>query len=97
VNTTGHTSGPQFGQDSDLAPKLNAFRDCGYLAVWGVHNNNGGSDGTSASCVTGRRSNQLNYAPALKTDSLGLPRTPLAACPFLKRPENAATNPVVTD
>ena len=35
--------------------------------------NHGGSDGTrtrAASCVTGRGSNQLNYAPALKTDSL---------------------------
>ena len=32
----------------------------------------GGSEGLepAASCVTARRSNQLNYAPALKTDSL---------------------------
>ena len=28
-----------------------------------------------------QRSNQLNYAPALKTNSLRLPRIPLAACP----------------
>jgi hypothetical protein len=45
----------------------------------------------AASCVTGRRSNQLNYAPALKTHSLLLPRIPPAARQFPKLPENAAT------
>jgi hypothetical protein len=45
----------------------------------------------AASCVTGRRSNQLNYAPALKINPLRLPCIPLAACPFLKLPENAVT------
>jgi hypothetical protein len=39
--------------------------------------------------VTIRRSNQLNYAPALKISFLRLPALPLAACPFLKLPENA--------
>ena len=45
----------------------------------------------AASCVTGGRSNQLNYAPALKINPLRLPCIPLTACPFLKLPENAVT------
>ena len=45
----------------------------------------------AASCVTGRRSNQLNYALALNINSLKLPWVPLAACPFLKLPDNAVT------
>ena len=53
----------------------------------------------AASCVTRRRSNQLNYIPALKTDSLRLPRIPRAAHRFPKLPENAVTanNLLVTD
>ena len=33
----------------------------------------------AASCVTGRRSNQLNYAPAFKPNFLLLPRMPSCA------------------
>ena len=45
----------------------------------------------AASCVTGRRSNQLNYASALKINFLLLPRIPPAARRFPKLPENAVT------
>ena len=52
----------------------------------------------AASCVTGRLSNQLNYA-RFETKSLRLPGIPKAACRFLKPPENAVTAPhfVVTN
>jgi hypothetical protein len=45
----------------------------------------------AASCVTGRRSNQLNYAPAFNVNSLLLPSIPPAARRFPKLPENAVT------
>jgi hypothetical protein len=45
----------------------------------------------AASCVTGRRSNQLNYAPASKINSSRLPRVPPDAHRFPKLPENAVT------
>src|SRR5215469_3413779 len=52
----------------------------------------GGSDGTrTRGLLRDRRSNQLSYASALKTDSLQLPRIPPAAHRFLKLPENAVT------
>ena len=56
---------------------------------------NGGSDGTRTRGLLRdrRRSNQLNYAPALKISSLQLPRIPPAARPLLKLPENAVTAP----
>src|SRR5262249_40897145 len=47
----------------------------------------------AASCVTGRRSNPLNYAPALKFNSLGLPHVPPSARRFPRLPENAVTAP----
>jgi hypothetical protein len=43
----------------------------------------------AASCVTGRRSNQLNYAPALKPipyDDRAFPRLPIDSQNFLKVP-----------
>ena len=45
----------------------------------------------AASCVTGMRSNQLNYAPRFENQFRRLPALSLAACPLLKIPENAVT------
>jgi hypothetical protein len=44
----------------------------------------------ATSCVTGRRSNQLNYAPR-NIDFLPLPRFPFRGRQFPKLPENAGT------
>ena len=53
----------------------------------------------AVSCVTGRRSNQLNYAPTLEISPLRFPRVPPDARRFPKLPENAVTakNLVVID
>ena len=53
----------------------------------------------ATSCVTGSRSNQLNYAPALEPNSLQFLRVPFRARRYPKIPENAVTasNSLVTD